>query len=208
MIFVLLPLLLPAGSPPVRPAADLSRAESYFRDGMAHTAQFTQSYTPAGFSRPQVESGAVTIQEPDNIRFDYDKPSHKIFTFDGRTARFYTPADKQMMEKELTSEELAQLPLVFLESPQKLSLTYTLSDEEVPDGVSVLLTPKSSGGEVSWVRVRLSSTGVPRTLSYQTSGGDRTEFAFENFRSEAPRGASAFTIVAPAGTRIVGNNEN
>jgi outer membrane lipoprotein-sorting protein len=171
--------------------APLASAARYFGDGKAHTADFTQSYTPAGFSGARTESGTVVVQAPQFVRFDYQKPSPKTFAFDGKTARF---------------SERAELPLVFLDSPESLARVYSLSAEETPEGVSILLTPKAAGSELAWVRLKLVAAGIPSSLSYETTAGDRTTFDFGAFHTAPARDPAAFVLRPPAGTRIVDND--
>ncbi|MGH9442207.1 MAG: LolA family protein [Thermoanaerobaculia bacterium] len=187
------------------PATQLAKAARYFQDGKAHEAEFVQTFTPVGFNHGQEESGTVLVQGPENLRFQYGPPSSKVFTFDGSTARFFTPGERQMIVRRLSEEDRAQLPLIFLESPAEVAKLYTLSLEPHPEGSAILLTPKSADAEVAWIRLSLSGGGAPAGLSFQGSTGDRTEFQFKDFRALPAREASDFTIHPPAGTRIVEN---
>lgn len=186
------------------PAAELARAARYFRDGKAHRASFEQTFTPAGFTKARREEGELVVQAPENLRFEYAAPK-KTFTFDGKVARFYVPADRQMTVRPLTEAERAELPLVFLETAEDLARRNRLDLEERNGGASILVTPKDPASEVSWIRIALSADGSPAFLSFQSSAGDRTEFRFGAFRKEPPLDASAFAIHPPAGTRIIEN---
>jgi outer membrane lipoprotein-sorting protein len=200
-------LLLAAGpgrTDAADPAAALARTARYFRDGKAHVATFVQTFTPAGFTKSRKETGELVVQAPQNLRFDYDSPK-KVFAFDGKDARFYSPADRQMTVRALSDEDRAQLPLIFLESADDLRRRNTLDLEEKSDGASILVTPKDPESEVSWIRLGVASGGEPVSLAFQSSAGDRTEFRFEGFRTETPRDASSFEIHPPAGTRIIEN---
>jgi outer membrane lipoprotein-sorting protein len=110
-----------------------------------------------------------------------------------------------MTVRALSEEDRAQLPLVFLETAEELRKRNALDLEEKPEGASILVTPKDAGSEISWIRLSVSQDGSPSALSFQSSAGDRTEFRFEGFRTEAPLDAAAFAIRPPAGTRIVEN---
>jgi outer membrane lipoprotein-sorting protein len=147
----------------------------------------------------------VVVQGPKSLRFQYADPSRKIFTFDGQTARFFTPAEHQMIVRQLSDEDRQQLPLIFLESPAEVARAYALAIEPRAAGSTILLTPKSAEAEVSWIRLSLAEVGPPVGLSFQTPGGDRTELELKNFRTLPPRDAAEFTIRPPAGTRIVEN---
>jgi outer membrane lipoprotein carrier protein len=199
---------LPAEAGAADGSTELSRAAAYFRDGRAHAAGFTQTYTPAGFSHARSESGTVVIQAPEKLRFDYDKPAVKVFTFDGRTARFYVPSDRQMISRPLSEADRAELPLVFLDSPERLAQLYEIAREGSVAGSAgavVALTPRRPDSELAWIRLGLREDGAPVSLSYETRAGDRTRFDFGEFRSVPPRDPDAFTIRPPAGTRIVEN---
>ena len=186
------------------PAAELARAARYFRDGKAHRATFDQTFTPAGFTRARRENGELVVQAPESLRFDYEAPK-KTFTFDGKAARFYVPADRQMTVRPLSEAERAELPLVFLETAEELARRNRLDLEPGKGGASILVTPRDPASEVSWIRIALSADGSPSSLAFQSSAGDRTEFRFGPFRTEPALDRSAFDIHPPAGTRIIDN---
>jgi outer membrane lipoprotein-sorting protein len=199
-------LVFLAGSPLLAsdPAAELSRAARFFQDGKAHVAEFTQTYVPAGFSHGHTETGTLTVQAPENIRFEYTSPAGKIFTFDGATARFLSTSDRQMTSRRLTESERATLPLVFLESPAALARSFDLSLAEGPPQ-AVALKPRSGDASVTWIRLALAASGAPTALSYESSSGDRTDFRFGDFRTEAPLPASQFVLKPPPGTHVEEN---
>src|SRR6266498_206885 len=98
-------VLTPAPSPPAASAgpaapaapvsAALSRAVALYSDGAGHSSPFVQIYTPAGFATTRRESGTVSLQAPQRVRFDYTAPEKKVFTFDVGEGRFFSPEDKQ-----------------------------------------------------------------------------------------------------------------
>jgi len=186
------------------PAAELGRTAAYFRDGKAHVSEFVQTFTPAGFTKSRRETGQVVVQAPDDLRFDYEAPK-KTFTFDGRVARFYSPADRQMTVRALSAEDRAELPLIFLQTPEELAARNRLEIEASSAGTTILVTPRQKESAIAWIRLLLSPGGVPRGLSFQSSAGDRTEFQFEGFRAEAAKAPDAFLLHPPAGTRIIEN---
>ena len=197
-------LLSAAGARAADPAAQLARAGAFFRDGKAHRADFVQTFTPSGFTKSRRESGQVVVQAPENLRFDYAQPK-KTFAFDGRIARFYSPAEKQMIVKTLTEEDRAELPLIFLEPADEIARRNTLAVEAAGAATTILVTPKDPQSEVAWIRLVLSADGVPTGLAFQTSAGDRTEFEFHGFRSEKALEPETFALHPPAGTRIIEN---
>jgi len=203
---LLAPLLLLAGtiSPGVK--ALLDRVSSLYADGSAHSASFTQTYTPAGFATARRESGTVWIQAPQRLRFDYANPENKIFTYDAGEGRLLTPEDRQLTIRKLPAEDRARLPIVFLSDPSELERQYTITLETGEAGGSrLLLTPRSPRPDLAWLRLSIGADGAILGLSYDDSSGSRSEFRFEEWRKDKPRPASDYRISGPPGTRILEN---
>jgi len=193
-------------APPSVPDA-LGRAAALYSDGFAHASPFVQTYTPSGFAKARRESGSVSIQAPERVRFDYAAPEKKVFTYDAGEGRFFSPADKQLTVRRLSEEEKARLPVVFLRKPQDLAAQYeiTVDAGESASEARLLLTPRVARPELAWLRLSIAPDGTVRALSYQDSAGNRTEFRFEGWRRGKARPAADFRITGPPGTRIVEN---
>lgn len=186
--------------------AVIERVAAHYSDGSAHSASFTQSYTPAGFAAARRESGTVWIQAPQRLRFDYEAPEKKIFTYDGGEGRLLTPADRQLTIRKLSAEERARLPIVFLSDPAELDRQYAITAEAGESGGSrLLLTPRSPRPDLAWLRVTVAPDGSLNSLAYEDSSGSRSEFRFESWRKTKPRPASDYRAAGPPGTRILEN---
>jgi outer membrane lipoprotein carrier protein len=184
----------------------LSRAVSRYADGSSHASEFTQTYTPAGFTMSQRDSGTIRIQSPQRLRFDYKAPEKRVYTYDAGEGRFFSPEDKQLTVHRLTPEEKAKLPILFLRDPQDLSRDYAISVEPSSDGASrLLLEPRASSPDLAWVRVAIDPDGSVRELSYEDGSGSRTEFRFPSWKREKARPPSEYRVAGPPGTRIVEN---
>jgi outer membrane lipoprotein-sorting protein len=195
----------PASAPlavPADAAALLSKAAAVYSDGNAHAAAFTQIYTPAGFATSKRESGSVWIQSPQRLRFDYEAPEKKVFTYDAGEGRFFSPEDKQLTVRKLSPDEQARLPLVFLKKPDELAARYAI---QLDGSKGVLLKPTAADADFSWLRLSVSPEGAVDGLSYEDPSGNRTEFRFESWKTEKPRPAADYRITGPKGTRIVDN---
>ena len=147
------------------------------------------------------------IQAPERVRFDYTTPEKKVFTYDAGEGRFFSPADRQLTVRRLSEDEKARLPVVFLRKPQDLARQYEISVDpgEAAPATRLLLTPRVARPELAWLRLTIAPDGSVRTLSYQDSAGNRTEFRFEAWRRGKARAAADFRITGPPGTRIVEN---
>jgi len=207
LIATLLLLAAAAASPAPMPRearAALERAAKSYADGAAHSAAFSQTYTPAGFASARKESGTVWIQAPQRLRFDYAAPDQKVFTYDAGEGRFYSPGDKQLTVRKLTPEERARLPVVFLTDPDELANGYAIAIEPgAADATRLKLTPRSPRPELAWLSASVTSDGSIRELAYEDSAGNRTEFRFETWRKEKARPAEDYRVTGPPGTRTV-----
>lgn len=200
-LLVLALLSTPPEAPPEAQTL-LARAAAAYGDGEAHASAFVQIYTPAGFASARRESGTVWVQAPQRLRFDYTAPEKKVFTYDAGEGRFLSPEDKQLTIRELSADEQARLPLVFLTRPEDLAARYEIT---LDGSGAVLLKPRAPGSDLAWVKLAVASTGMVDVLSYEDSAGNRTEFRFEGWKSEKARPPADYRIVGPKGTRIVEN---
>ena len=180
----------------------LAKAAAAYGDGSAHSASFTQIYTPAGFATSKRESGRVWIQSPQRLRFDYAAPDAKIYTYDAGEGRFFSPEDKQLAIRKLTADERARLPLVFLERPDDLAARFEVRTDA---SGAVLLKPRAADSDLAWLKLMIAADGMVESLAYEDTAGNRSEFRFEGWKTEKARPAEDYRIVGPKGTRIVEN---
>lgn len=194
-----------AGLPPDAEAA-LGRARAHFADSSAHAAAFVQIYTAAGFTTGRSEAGQLWIQAPERLRFDYEAPEKKTFTYDAGEGRFYAPDDRQLTVHRLTPDERARLPVVFLTSAEELSREYAIGAGAGEAGATRLtLTPRAPRPDLAWLKITIARDGSAQELSFEDSGGNRTVFRFEGWRTQRPRPPSDYRVTGPPGTRVVEN---
>jgi outer membrane lipoprotein carrier protein len=209
LLFALLPLMAtptPAPKAGSDAASVFARVTARYGDGAAHAAGFTQTYTPAGFATARRETGAIEIQAPQRLRFDYSGPEKKVFTYDAGEGRLFTPEDRQLTIRKLSPEERSRLPIVFLTDPSELDRQYSITLEPGESGGSrVLLTPRAPRPDLAWLRLSIAADGALQALAYEDSSGSRSEFRFEAWRREKARPASDYRITGPPGTRVLEN---
>src|SRR5262249_8397605 len=203
--FLAAPLpLLPAFSPEAKSA--IARVSRHYADGEAHTASFTQLYTPGGFTTSKRESGTIWIQKPERLRFDYTAPEKKTFTYDAGQGRLYSPEDGQLTIQRLSAQDRPRLPVLFFADPAGLSRDYEITSEPAGDGSTFLtLKPRSPRPELAWLRVRVDRDGAVPELSYEDSSGNHTEFRCEDWRKAKARPATDYRVTGPPGTRVLEN---
>jgi len=165
---------------------------------------FSQRYAPSGFPDASPETGRLTIQAPASLRFDYDGNEGKVYTFDGRAARQYVAADRQIVLKTLTAAEKARLPLLFLQPPSEVLARFTAAAKRAGDGlVELTLTPRGEG-DLRSVSALVTPSGEIRRLVVLDGEENRTTFDFKDLAPIAKRPESDFALVPPKGTRVVG----
>lgn len=172
--------------------------------GPAFDVGFVQTYAPSGFPDVTPEEGTLTIQAPASLRFDYEGAEGKVYTFDGKAARQYVAADRQIVLKTLTASEKARLPLLFLQPASEVLERFAAAAKEGGDGrVELTLTPRTEG-DLQSLRIHATPSGTVERLVVLDAEGNRTGFTFTKPTPRKPRPASDFALVPPKGTRVVG----
>lgn len=192
-----------AAAPGDAPAELLGRVRSAYSKSASVTATFTQSYAPAGFPDQAPETGTLVLAAPDRLRFAYDGPEGKLFAFDGKTARQYVAADKQMVEKPLLPEERARLPLVFFETPEAILGRFDARTNPLPSDLVDLTLASRDGGDPRSLTLTVAPSGEVKRLVVLDSAGNRTTFTFTKLTAGKARPASDFAPVPPPGTRVL-----
>lgn len=191
-----------------RPADGASAEEILAKIRKTYTASpsvqatFVETYAPAGFAAASPETGHVTIQAPDQIRFDYDGGEGKVFTFDGSAARQYVAADRQLLVRRLPPAERERLPIVFLEAPERLLSRYAASVKPALEGVDALtLAPREEG--LPTLELLVTGAGEVKRLAVKDAVGNRTTFTFTQMAAGKKRPPTDFALAPPPGTKIV-----
>ncbi|HEV8268819.1 MAG TPA: outer membrane lipoprotein carrier protein LolA [Thermoanaerobaculia bacterium] len=185
------------------PRALLARIRSNYTATPSVTANFLQTYAPAGFAETSPETGRLTLQAPHEIRFDYDGPEGKVFTFDGDAARQYVAADKQMVVKTLSAAEKSRLPLLFFASPESTLATYEASVNPGANGLADLVLVPKTKGDASRLTLLVSPSGEVKRLTVVDAQSNKTVFTFTQAKGGAKHPDSTFALVPPAGTKIL-----
>ena len=88
---------------PVPLAADsyVQQFESSYREVRCLRAAFTQTYTLGG--RTRIEAGSVAFARGGLMRWDYQRPSEKLFLCDGKQVLLYIPMEHQLTRTPIKS---------------------------------------------------------------------------------------------------------
>ncbi|MGZ5430755.1 MAG: LolA family protein [Thermoanaerobaculia bacterium] len=199
----------PAATPPPPATASLdartvlASVRKAYSSSPSVSCAFVQTYAPAGFAETAPETGRLTLQAPDRVRFDYDGPEGKVFTFDGKAGRQLVAADRQLVVRTLTPEEIARLPLVFLESTESLLARYAARATARDAGLTELTLTPRAGGDPKSVTLLAAASGEVKRLILVDAAANRTAFTFTQKMPGPKRPDSDFALVPPAGTKIL-----
>lgn len=176
-------------APAVIPAADPWDLLAQARDRLTtapRTADFTQTFVPAGFASGESESGTVALALPDLLRWDYREPFPRTFLLQGETVFTWNEGETTGRRFPLEPEEADHLDLLRLDVGE-LSRSYrAVVAGESGTEVEVELQP--AGGDHRLVDVRLTlrrSDLLPVGLAYRDPEGNATRFVFDEFRALA-----------------------
>jgi len=76
--------------------------ESSYREVRSLRAEFTQTYTLGGTS-PRIEVGRVSFARGGLMRWDYQRPTEKLFVADGKQVSLYIPEEHQLTRTPMKS---------------------------------------------------------------------------------------------------------
>jgi outer membrane lipoprotein carrier protein len=183
--------------------AVLASVQKAYSSSPSVSCTFVQTYAPAGFAETAPETGRLILQAPHLVRFDYDGPEGKVFTFDGKAGRQFVAADRQLVVRRLRPEEIARLPLVFLESTDSLLARYAARAAARDEGLTELTLTPRTGGDPKSVTFLAAASGEVKRLILVDAAGNRTTFTFTQKMPGPKRPDSDFALVPPEGTKIL-----
>jgi len=192
-----------AATAPVDAHATLASVRKAYSSSPSISCTFVQTYAPAGFAETAPETGRLILQAPDRVRFDYDGPEGKVFTFDGKAARQFVAADRQLVVRKLRPEERARLPIVFLESPEALLARFAARAVATDTGLTELTLTPRAGGDPKSVTLLAAASGDVKRLILVDAASNRTTFTFTQKMSGPKHPDSDFALVPPEGTKIL-----
>jgi outer membrane lipoprotein carrier protein len=181
-------------------AAELDRAAA----ALAGTeAQFTQRFTPKGFTNSQIDSGSVVFGTLPMMRWTYAKPEEKIFIFDGNRSWFYLPGEKQVTVTTLDEEHRRELPFLFIGDPAARDRNFVVRETTRGTNIIATLQPRAASAMIRNVTITMmAATHTIQRVAYSDRDGNETTFDFSGFtrRSVTP---DLFHFTPPAGVAVV-----
>ena len=198
----------PATWSPAVPSAAL--LEARYRAAHTLSVTFLEQYSENG-ALIRSEAGTAYFRRPGKMRWDYEKPEKNLFLVDGKSAWFYTPADRTVTKVPARDSDDFRTPLALLAGEMKLSRVcakvspYTLTPLAAGSTFECILNPPPSSPHDPLPRVFLEVTpdGDLARIRIQSPGGVETEFQFKNWSFNPPLADELFRFSPPPGVVIV-----
>jgi outer membrane lipoprotein-sorting protein len=173
--------------------ASLRTARENLAQNSPLEARFTQTFTPAGFSTGESESGRLYLALPKCLRWDYEEPYPRSYLLCGDTVWAWSPDESVGDRFDNVSRDEAGLDFLLL-SVDKLSKRYSVETSEVADGrLRLDLDPLSEEAVFRQATLRLAdSTRYPLEISYRDAEGNQTVFDLSDF--ERSTGEPRFSL--------------
>ena len=195
---------------PASPSADayVQQFESSYREVRSLRAEFTQNYTLGG--RTRIEAGRVTFARGGLMRWDYQRPTEKLFLSDGKQVSLYIPEEHQLTRASMKSSEDFRVPFELLLT--RLNLRRVFARVEMADadldhdpGNHVLraFPKKDFAEEYTNVLIELGPQFDMRRLLVNYPDHSRMDFHFDHIERNPSLQRSLFQFTPPAGTEII-----
>ncbi len=166
-------------------------------------AQFTQSFTPKGFRKAQVESGVVLFGTLPQMRWTYQVPEQKIFVFDGTRSSFFVPADRQVTVATVDDAARRDLPFLLLGDAAARGRNFKVSEKRQGNLVITTMQARNAAGMVRVATITITPADhLVRRIDYSDRTGNRTSFEFSGYHPQIVS-SEAFRFVPPAGVKVV-----
>ena len=201
--FGLLLSSLAVGAVPAGPDELIQRIEKRYNGAQTLSVQFVENYSMAGHPRPP-ESGRLTLRKRGKMRWDYIRPSGKLFISDGKNVFLYTQRDNRVEKVPLKDTEDMRAPLAFLLG--HLDLKKEFGDFHIrEDEKGAWLSASARSGRVPYESVEMLVAGDGRVQQLKIVGRDQSEldFAFSDERLNPPVSDALFRFSIPPGAEVV-----
>jgi outer membrane lipoprotein carrier protein len=188
--------------------AYVQQFESSYLEVKSLRADFSQTYTLGG--RTRIEAGRVTFARGGLMRWDYKRPTEKLFVSDGKLVSLYIPEEHQLTRTPMKSSQDFRAPFELLLARLNLhrvfaqvELADAALDHDPADHVIRAFPKKEFAEEYTNVLIELGPQFDMRRLVVNYSDHSRMDFRFDHIDRNPPAPRSLFQFNPPAGTEII-----
>ena len=193
---------------PTTADAYVPQFESSYREVRSLRAEFTQTYTLGG--RTRIEAGRVAFARGGLMRWDYQRPTEKLFLSDGKQVSLYIPEEHQLTRASVKSSEDFRVPFELLLTRLNLRRVFArvemadaALDHDPADHVLRAFPKKEFAEDYTDVLIELSLQFDMRRLVVNYPDHSRMDFRFDHLERNPPLPRSLFQFTPPPGTEII-----
>ncbi len=170
------------GLPDPEVARVVARMQAFYENTRDFQAKFDQTYTYKAFNRTQKSQGRVKFAKPAIMRWDYEKPSPKVFVVAKDKVFMYDPS-AQVLHKSGFSTDRLSTSVTFLWGRGRLADEFDIrraTRTDLAEGVALELVPKKPDPRYQKIFFLIDSKtyAVKATLVVDADGSEnRMEFS-------------------------------
>jgi outer membrane lipoprotein carrier protein len=190
----------------------IKKFESSYHDVRSLSADFVQTYTLGG--RTRTDTGRVIFARGGLMRWDYDRPTKKLFISDGKEMSLYVPEEHQLTRAPMKSSQDFRAPFELLLSRfnfRKIFAKVEVDDAALPHGpgdhVLRAFPKKQFADAYQDVLIALDPQFNLRQLVVDYPDRSRMYFRFDHIKRDPAAPPSLFHFTPPPGTEIIDQNQ-
>ena len=171
------------------------------------TANFTQTTKGANGGKSGLSakngtfSGNVSLQRPNNFRWNITSPSEQLIVTDGSALWVYDK-DLEQVTRQSTDQQVGNTPALLLSGdPSKIAKNFKITQPNATKNYYVLY-PKSSGSNFNSLAVSFNG-GKPVMMVLNDSLGQVTSIKFSNVKTNTSIPSSQFKFTPPKGVDVI-----
>ena len=190
--------------PEVRKAVD--SMQKFYEDTKDFQADFKQVYKYKTFAKTTESTGRMRFRKAGpSMRWDYLKPSEKVFVVAAERVFAYDKEAKQLIVSRLNADRLSA-SITFLWGQGKLDQEFRIAKatrKDLPGGIALELTPKVTDPRFQKVFFLLDSKSfsVKETIVVDPDGSEN-RMTFSNQKTNAGLSDDVFKIEPPADVQV------
>jgi outer membrane lipoprotein carrier protein len=206
LLIVVTPALLAGQANTMSPEALARALQDRYRSVRDFSGEFTQTYRGGALKTRTVESGTVAIKQPGKMRWIYNKPERKQVISDGVKSYLYIPADKQVIESKVPTDDRASTPALFLAGKGDVGRDFTVSltGTQTPGTVALKLTPRRNEPDYEYfVLIVDPATLRVTSLTTRDRQGGEWSLTFSKLKENQGISDKEFEFRIPRGVDVV-----
>jgi outer membrane lipoprotein carrier protein len=181
----------------------IKRVETRYNRVQTLSMEFVENYNMQGHPRPP-EEGKLTLRKERKMRWDYFRPSGKLFISDGKAVFLYSPGENRVEKMPLKNTEDMRAPLAFLLG--RLDMKKEFRDFTTRPGEGGdWLAARSKNDRTPYQNMEMLVAADGSVKELKVAGRDQSLLAF-SFRDEhlnPPVSDSVFHFTIPSGAEVV-----